>query len=133
MVYALSWSLVAAVFVGWSLLVWAVHALATWSLNSAGALTGGTEPGSLLSLPAWLADWVPLDVVGALGDLVAWLGPWVDATLSAAPALATGLTVLSWVLWGLVSLLLVLLGAGLHGLIALWRRRAPTLVAGSAA
>ncbi|MBQ0945543.1 hypothetical protein KAK07_19545 [Ideonella sp. 4Y16] len=133
MLYALSWLLVAVVLAGWSLLVWAVHALATWSLNSAGAMAGNPEPGSLLSLPAWLADWVPLDLVGALGQLVAWLGPWVDATLSAAPALATGLTVLSWVLWGLVSLLLVLLGAGLHGLIALWQRRAPTLAAGGAA
>lgn len=133
MVYALSWSLVAVVFAGWSLLVWAVHALATWSLTSAGTLAGGGEPGSLLSLPAWLAAWVPLDVVAALGDLVAWLGPWVDATLSAAPALAAGLTVLSWVLWGLGSLLLVLLGAGLHGLIALWRRRTPLRMAGGVA
>ena len=133
MVYLLSWLLVALLFAGWSLLVWAVHALATWSLNSAGAAAVATEPGSLLSLPAWLAAWVPLDLLGALGDLVAWLGPWVAATLSAAPALATGLTVLSWVLWGLGSLLLLLLGAGLHGLVALWHRRAPPLMARGAA
>ena len=42
--------------------------------------------------------------------------------LQAAPALAGGLTVTTWVIWGVGSLLLVLLGAGLHLLIALLRR-----------
>jgi hypothetical protein len=32
-------------------------------------------------------------------------------------------TVATWVVWGIGSALLVLLGAGLHLLIALWRRR----------
>jgi len=31
--------------------------------------------------------------------------------------------VATWVIWGLGSVLLVLLGAGLHLLIAMWRRR----------
>jgi hypothetical protein len=31
--------------------------------------------------------------------------------------------VATWVVWGIGSVLLVLLGAGLHLLIALWRRR----------
>ena len=31
-------------------------------------------------------------------------------------------TVATWVIWGIGSALLVLLGAGLHLLIALWRR-----------
>lgn len=130
MFYTLSWSLIAVILAGWSVLVWVLHALAAWSLDSAGRLAGDAEPGSLLSLPAWLAAWVPLDVVHALGDTLSWLGMGVDALLQAAPALATGLGVLSWVLWGLGCLVLLLLGAGLHGLISLWRRRAPPLAAG---
>ncbi len=51
------------------------------------------------------------------------LAPWIDSLLQAAPALSGGLTVGSWVIWGIGSVLLVLLGAGLHLLIALLRRR----------
>jgi hypothetical protein len=47
----------------------------------------------------------------------------VDSLLQAAPALAGGLTVATWVVWGIGSVLLVLMGTGLHLLIALWRRR----------
>mgnify|MGYP000146666367 CR=1 FL=1 len=46
-----------------------------------------------------------------------------DSLLQAAPALAGGVTVATWVVWGIGSALLLLLGAGLHLLIALWRRR----------
>jgi len=45
-----------------------------------------------------------------------------EGLLQAAPALAGGLTVATWVIWGLGSALLVLLGAGLHLLVAMWRR-----------
>ena len=55
--------------------------------------------------------------------MLAGLGPVVDGLLQTAPALAGGLTVATWVVWGIGSVLLVLLGAGLHLLIALWRRR----------
>ena len=54
------------------------------------------------------------------------LAPFIDRLLQAAPALAGGLTVATWVVWALGSVLLVLLvllGAGLHLLIALLRRR----------
>jgi hypothetical protein len=33
------------------------------------------------------------------------------------------LTVATWVVWGIGSALLLMLGAGMHLLIALWRRR----------
>jgi hypothetical protein len=54
---------------------------------------------------------------------MAGLAPFVDSLLQSAPALAGGLTVATWVVWGIGRVLLVLLGAGLHLLIALWRRR----------
>ena len=45
----------------------------------------------------------------------------------AAPALAVGLTVATWLVWGVGSLLLVLVGASLHLLVAAWRRRPGSL------
>ena len=75
-------------------------------------------------VPDWLAPWVPPEVAQWASQLLAGLAPLVDGLLQAAPALAGGLTVATWVIWGIGSVLLVLLGAGLHLLIALWRRRA---------
>ena len=45
--------------------------------------------------------------------MLSGLAPVVDSLLQAAPALAGGLTVAIWVVWGIGSVLLVLLGAGL--------------------
>lgn len=58
-----------------------------------------------------------------MSQMLAGLGPVVDGLLQAAPTLAGGVTVATWVVWGIGSVLLVLLGAALHLLIALWRRR----------
>ena len=48
------------------------------------------------------------------------LGPAIDWLLQAVPLLAGGVSILSWVVWGLGSLLLLLLG----GLGLLRQRRA---------
>lgn len=74
-------------------------------------------------MPEWLAPWVPPEVAQWLTTLLSGLGPVVESLLQAAPALAGGLTVATGVVWGIGSALLVLLGAGLHLLFALWRRR----------
>lgn len=74
-------------------------------------------------MPDWLAPWVPPEVAQWASQLMAGFAPFVDGLLQAAPALAGGLTVATWVIWGIGSVLLVLLGAGLHLLIALLRRR----------
>lgn len=127
MFYALSWLVVLGLLALWSLAAWGLHGVAVWAVSQAGALTGaasGTASGAAgLRLPDWLAPWVPADVVQAAMALVSGLAPAVDSLLQAAPALAGGLTVVAWVVWALGSLLLVLLGAALHLLIAMWRRR----------
>jgi len=56
-------------------------------------------------------------------QLLAGLWPVMDSLLQAAPALANGVTAVTWVIWGIGSALLVMLGAGLHLVIAVWRRR----------
>jgi hypothetical protein len=123
MFYALSWFLVVALLALWSLAAWALHAVAVWTVSNAGALTGAASGAGTLTVPDWLAPWVPPDVAQWASQLMAGLAPFVDGLLQAAPALAGGLTVATWVIWGIGSLLLVLLGAGLHLLIALWRRQ----------
>ena len=123
MLYALSWFVVFALLALWSLTAWALHAVAVWTVSNAGALTGAASGASTISVPDWLASWVPPEVTQWASQLMAGLAPLVDSLLQTAPALAAGLIVLTWVVWGIGSVLLVLLGAGLHLLIALWRRR----------
>ena len=123
MVYALAWFAIAALLALWSLSAWALHAAAVWTVANAGALSGAAAGVGGIAVPAWLAPWVPAELVQAATQLVAALGPWVDSLLQSAPALASGLTVAAWVLWALGAVVLLLLGAGLHLLVALWRRR----------
>ncbi len=127
MFYLINWFVVVALLALWSLAAWALHAAAVWAVSNAGALSGaasGAVSGAgSLTLPDWLAPWVPSELAQALTQLMAGLGPLVESLLQTAPALAGGLTVAAWVIWGIGSALLLLLGAGLHLLIALWRRR----------
>jgi hypothetical protein len=139
MFYALSWFVVVALLALWSLAAWALNAVAVWTVSNAGALSGAASGAGTIRLPDWLAPWVPPEIAQSVSQMLAGLGPVVDSLLQAAPALAGGLTVATWVVWGIGGMLLVMLGAGLHLLIALWRRRGgggsgpkagPSLVAG---
>ena len=123
MFYALSWLLVLALVALWSLAAWGLHGIAVWAISHAGGLTGAASGAGALRLPDWLAPWVPTEVVQAVMALVSGLAPAVDSLLQAAPALAGGLGVVAWVVWAIGAVLLVLLGAALHLLIAMWRRR----------
>lgn len=123
MFYALSWFVVFSLLALWSLAAWAFHAIALWAVANAGAWTGAASGVESLRLPDWLAPWVPPEMVQAVTSLLSALAPAVESLLQAAPALAGGLTVATWVIWGIGSVLLVLSGAGLHLLIAILRRR----------
>ena len=122
MFYARSWFVVVALLALWSLAAWALNAVAGWTLSSAGTLTGAASGVGTVALPDWLAPRVPPDVAQWASQAMGALAPLVDSLMQAAPALAGGMTVATWVIWGIGSALLLLLGSGLHLLIALLRR-----------
>jgi len=123
MFYVLSWFVIFSLLALWSLGAWAANAVAVWTISNAGTLTGTASGAESLRLPEWLAAWVPPEIVQAMTSVVSGLAPVVESLLQAAPALAGGLTFATWVIWGLGCALLLLLGAGLHFGIAMWRRR----------
>jgi hypothetical protein len=123
MFYALSWFVVVALLALWSLAAWALNAVAVWTVSNAGALSGAVSGAGTIRLPEWLAPWVPPEIVQAMTSLLSGLTPVVEGLLLAAPSLAGGLTLAAWVIWGLGSVLIVLSGAGLHLLVAMWRGR----------
>ena len=124
MFYALNWFVIASLIAAWSLVSWALHAVAVWTVSNVGAFSGAASSAgaSAMALPEWLAPWVPTEIAKWASQLLAGLAPFVDSLLNTAPALAGGLTVATWAIWGIGSVLLVLLGAGLHLLIAQLRR-----------
>jgi hypothetical protein len=86
-------------------------------------LTGVASGVEGLRPPEWLPPWVPPEIAQAMTSLLAGFAPVVESLLQTVPALTGGLTMVTWVIWGLGSALLLLLGAGLHLVIAMWRRR----------
>jgi hypothetical protein len=127
MFYVVTWFIVVVLLSLWSFTAWALHAIAIWSLSSAGSLSGATTGLGEVALPDWLPPWLPQEIAQWTNALVAGLGPLVESLLEFAPALAGGLTVLTWGVWGIGSALLLLVGAGLHFLIAQTRRRGGSL------
>ena len=123
MLYALTWLLVFSLLALWSLAAWAMHSVAVWAVSNAGAMTGAASGAEGLRLPEWLTPWVPPEIAQAMTLLLSGLAQALESLLQTMPALAGGLTMATWVIWGLGSVLLVVLGAGLHLLVAMWRRR----------
>jgi len=127
MFYALSWSVVFSLLTLWSLAAWAFHSITTWTVSNAGVLAGGSGGIEGLHVPAWLAPWIPPELALAFTSMLSALTPAIEAVLNQAPALAGGLSLAVWVVWGIGSILLIVLGLVLSGLITILRRRASML------
>ena len=122
MFYALNWFVVFSLLVLWSLAAWAFHSIAAWTVSKAGVLAGSSGAIEALRVPEWLAPWISPELAVAFSSAI-------DALLALAPVLASGLSVVIWVVWGVGSAVLVALGFLLSGLIAIMLRRRASVVA----
>jgi hypothetical protein len=129
MFHALNWLVVLSLLALWSCGAWAFHAVASWTISNTDVLAGGAGAIGGLRLPDWLAPWLPPEAAVAFASMLEAFMPAVQAVLDQAPALAGGLSVAVWVVWGIGSILLVVLGLVVTGLIAMLRRRASVFVA----
>jgi len=124
--YVLSWSVMFILLALWSLAAWAFHSIAAWTVSNAGALAGGSGAIEGLRAPDWLAPWIPPELTLAFTSMLSAAGPAIEAALNQAPALAGGLSVAVWVVWGVGSALIVILGLVSSRLITVLRRRSST-------
>jgi hypothetical protein len=129
MFHALNWLVVFSLLALWSLAAWAFHGIGVWTIANTDVLAGGAETVAALRLPDWLAPWVPPELALAFTSMLSTFMPAIEAVLNQAPALADGLSVAVWVVWGIGSIILVVLGFAVTGLIAMLRRRASAFVA----
>ena len=123
MLVAISWFLVLALAVAYSAAVWLLHSLAVWSMSGVGSLAGVSQQLDPQALPAWLALFVPSELIEVFRATSADILPWVESAISALPSMAHWLTPVAWVLWGVGLLALLVGGALLHALIAMVRKR----------
>lgn len=123
MVYALIWIAMLLLVGLWSLTAWALHGLAAWMVSSAGAISGGMSGWEGPLLPDWLAVWLPAEAVQAIGATLMGLAPYVESLLQAMPSLTGVLAVAAWAIWAVGTGVLLMVGAGLSGVVALWRRK----------
>jgi hypothetical protein len=122
MFYALSRFAVLSLFAMWSLAAWAFHAVALWTVSSAGVLAGKSAAMEVLRLPEWLAASVPPELALAVASFGSLVKPTVDALLGWMPSLGGGLSLAVWAVWAVGAGLLLLLGVALSVLIAVLRR-----------
>lgn len=124
MFYALSWLAVFALLAIWSMVVWALHAMTTWALSSAGVLTGAASDATSVALPGWLSPWIPAELIDDVTHFAKGLVPLLESLIQAAPSLAGGLSIAAWVIWAIGGLILLVLGVAVHVLGgAMWRQR----------
>ncbi|MDO9315069.1 MAG: hypothetical protein Q7T97_11035 [Burkholderiaceae bacterium] len=124
MFYALTWSVVFGLLALWSLASWVFHSITAWVVSNAGVLVAGSGSIEGLRLPDWLVPWVSPELTSALDSMASALAPAIETLLGWAPALQGGLSIAVWFVWGLGSILIVVLGFLVSGLIATLRRRA---------
>ena len=133
MLYALSWSVMFILLALWSLAAWVFHWIAAWTVSNAGVLAGGSRAIENLRVPDWLAPWIPPELALAFTSMLSALSPAMQAALNQAPALAGGLSVAAWTVWGIGIALIVILGLVCGRLITALRRRASVFAAPSTA
>ena len=123
MLYIANWTLVTLLLGLWSLAAWAFHGVVVWAVTKAPSLTGPAADLSSVPVPAWLMQFLPIEAVQAL--IVGLTETWtvLAGFLQAAPSIATGVTALTWAVWGLGSAVLVAVGVGVHICVSLWGRR----------
>ena len=126
MLFALGWFVVFSLIALWSIAAWAFQSITAWTLSNAGAMAGTSGAIKALHVPDWLAPWIPPELALVFTSTLSSLAPAILAMLDWAPALSGGLSVAVWVVWALGSALLIVLGVGLSGMIAVLRRRAPS-------
>jgi len=129
--YALSWSVTFILLALWSLAAWAFHSIAVWTVSNADVLAGGSGAIESLRVPDWLAPWIPPEFALAFTSMLSTLSPAIEAALKQAPALAGGLSVAAWTIWGVGVAVIVILGVVCSRLITVLRRRASVFAAPS--
>ncbi len=121
MLYSILWIVMLVLLAIWSTGVWVLHSLLVWSMSGAGALAGQAQRLDGVTVPGWLALWLPPEWTLALKAAASTLLPWLESALSVLPRAATWLSPLAWGGWA-IGLLILAAGAAI-GQALIWTTR----------
>jgi hypothetical protein len=123
MLYIANWTLVTLLLGLWSLAAWAFHGIVVWAVTRAPSLTGPAADLSSVPVPAWLLQFLPVEAIQGL--IVGLTETWalLAGFLQAGPSVASGVTVVTWAVWGLGTATLIAVGVAIHLCVSLWGRR----------
>lgn len=137
--FAVMWTVVGLLFVVWSAMAWGLHMAVQWlaglapdQLEAAATATGDAarEAALRLGIPGWINDILPPGIVEFLLTSSQTLLFWLQSMILEAPALVGWLSPAIVILWGLGTLLLLLVGTAIHmGLRLFAGRRSPLVTA----
>lgn len=114
----LLWSVVGVLLAVWSATVWLGQALLSALLGGAGDL-----PVRDLALPEAWTRWLPQGVSESMTQAIETAQPVLQTVLDQMPALASGATVLAWVVWSVGTGLLLAAGLASHAGLRWWQRQ----------
>ncbi len=115
----LIWAVFVLLALLWTGTAYATAALVHWGVGWLG--TGQALDVSQVlagwSIPAWLTYWVDVSDISALFDSVRWALEGLQGAWPGVGAVLQWLVPATWVVWGLVMLLMLAVAAGLHVLV----------------
>lgn len=136
MFYAVIWAVIGLLVIFWSIAAWGLYSAMQWlsglvpgKLETATTATGNAarEAATQLGMPEWMTGSIPPEMVEAWLASARALLLWLQSILLEAPALMDWLSPAIWIVWGLGTFLLLLLGIGAHvGLRLFADKRIPT-------
>jgi hypothetical protein len=113
----LLWGVVGVLLAVWSATVWLGQVLLSALLGGAGHL-----PVKELALPEAWTRWLPGGASESMTQAIEAAQPLLQAVLGQMPALASGATVLAWVVWAVGTGLLLAAGLASHAGLRWWQR-----------
>lgn len=114
------WMGFAVLSLAWTGLVWAAAAVTRWVADvmaSANAVDWALAAGAI-RLPGWLTWWLDASLIESIFDGVVWVLETANQAMPWFNSAAGWLVVLLWVGWSVGMLLLLLMAAGMHWLVA---------------
>lgn len=121
MLYSVLWIVMLVLLAIWSTGVYVLHSLLVWSMASVGSLAGQAPQLDSVTVPGWLAVWLPPEWLPAFKATASSLLPWLESALSVLPSAATWLSPLAWLVWA-IGLLILAAGAAI-GQTLIWTTR----------
>jgi hypothetical protein len=130
---ALIWSVFALFTLLWTFTAWLLSSLVGWVAKAAqlGDLEAAARVATDWPVPEWVQLWVDPAIIRLAQEALIWTLENLGGLIPTLGTLVGWLSPLVWIVWGLVTVLMLVIAAGLHVLVgrhAAFKRMLPHTV-----